>query len=312
MAFFLKYVENFWQIMLELGPWLVFGLFLAGLLHVALPEGFVKRHFGGRGFRDVLHAVVLGIPMPLCSCGVIPTAIGLRRDGASKGASMGFLISTPQTGVDSILVCAGFLGWPLALFKVVCALFSGMIGGLLVNKIDKARDIQDSSTKNNCCSNHGGTTEKTEPDSCCHKSQEKSQQKILLPKIKALFAFGFGDLFRDIYIWLLIGVAVAALITTFVPANFFAKVEWMQGIFGMLIVLAVSIPMYVCSNRFGAHGRCSGRCRNDAGGCSGFSAGRSGYQYRNDRHGAQNIWPHRTTDISGDGSFYEHSIRIAF
>ncbi|MBN1846749.1 MAG: permease, partial [Sedimentisphaerales bacterium] len=122
-----------WQIVRELSPWLLFGMLLAGILHVLLPAGFIRRHLGGSRLASVLKAVAAGVPLPLCSCGVIPTAIGLRKDGASKGAVTGFLISTPQTGVDSILVSATFLGWPFALFKVVSALVSGCVGGWLVN-----------------------------------------------------------------------------------------------------------------------------------------------------------------------------------
>ena len=227
MAILAKYFTNLGEIFFELSPWVVLGLFLAGLLHVLLPAGFIKRHLGGSHFWNVFKAVAVGIPMPLCSCGVIPTAIGLRRDGASRGAAMGFLISTPQTGVDSILVTAGFLGWPLALFKVACALISGVLGGILVNG---------GSSKLN--------TDKITDNGGPARQQARSSLSRRWPEI---FTFGFGRLFRDIYIWLLIGVGVAALITTFVPADYLVSLPWSQGIWGMLVVLAVSIPMYVCS-----------------------------------------------------------------
>ena len=132
-------VTNAWHILLELSPWLLLGMLLAGILHVLLPSGFIRRHLGGSKFSSVFKAVAVGVPMPLCSCGVIPTAIGLRKDGASKGAAAGFLISTPQTGVDSILVSATFLGWPFAIFKVISALLSGLIGGLFVNYTENAK-----------------------------------------------------------------------------------------------------------------------------------------------------------------------------
>ena len=108
----IAYLEAVWAVLLELAPWLLLGAGVAGLLHVALPEGFIHRAFRGR--LGVLKAVTLGVPLPLCSCGVIPAGLGLKKDGASDGASIGFLVATPQTGVDSVLVSASFLGWPFA------------------------------------------------------------------------------------------------------------------------------------------------------------------------------------------------------
>ena len=124
--------ESLWQITLELAPWLLLGMAIAGLLHGLLPPDFVGRHLRGRA--GVAKAVVLGVPLPLCSCGVIPTGLGLKKDGASNGASVGFLISTPQTGVDSILVSASFLGWPFALFKVAAAAITGLVGGWIADR----------------------------------------------------------------------------------------------------------------------------------------------------------------------------------
>ena len=123
-------IQAMWEVLLSLAPWMLLGMAIAGILHVALPRGFVRRHLGGRG--GVAKAVALGVPLPLCSCGVIPAGLGLKRDGASDGAAVGFLISTPQTGVDSILVSASFLGWPFALFKVLAATITGLfliVGG---------------------------------------------------------------------------------------------------------------------------------------------------------------------------------------
>ena len=110
----LNYLEQVWQIMLALAPWLFLGAAVSGIIHVLLPGNFVQRHLTGRG--SIVKSVILGVPLPLCSCGVIPAGLGLKKEGASDGASVGFLISTPQTGVDSILVAAAFFGWPFALF----------------------------------------------------------------------------------------------------------------------------------------------------------------------------------------------------
>ena len=120
-------LDAIWRILTELAPWLLLGTLIAAVLHVVLPRNLVRQQL--RGYWGVVKAVLLGVPMPLCSCGVIPAGLGLKRDGASDGAAVGFLISTPQTGVDSILVSASFLGWPFALFKVVSAGITGLVGG---------------------------------------------------------------------------------------------------------------------------------------------------------------------------------------
>ena len=112
------------------------GAAVSGLIHAYLPRSFVAKFL--RGGRGVLAGVAVGIPLPLCSCGVIPAALGLKKDGASDGATMGFLISTPQTGVDSIMVSAAFLGWPFAIFKVVGAALTGLVGGVIADKVTTA------------------------------------------------------------------------------------------------------------------------------------------------------------------------------
>ncbi len=243
------YLQDLWQIMLELSPWLLGGMVIAGILHALLPEGFVRKHLGGKGFGAVFRACAVGIPMPLCSCGVIPTTIGLRKDGASKGASMGFLISTPQTGVDSMLVSATFLGWPFALFKVGAALVSGLTGGLLVSAAEKEDDQPPADT----------TSEKAK-GCCCHKTlaqsahecehgqePEHESQFTKTNKLSGVLKFAFNDLLRDIYRWLIVGILAAAAISTLTPEGFFSDKSWAQGIWGMLLMFVIAMPMYICA-----------------------------------------------------------------
>lgn len=226
-----RILENLWHVLLELSFWLLLGTLIAGLIHVLLPGGFIRRHLGPRRWWNVFKAVAVGVPMPLCSCGVIPAALGLKKDGASDGASVGFLISTPQTGVDSILVSANFLGLPFALFKVLAALLSGLVGGLLVNSFDRSAAAAPAPPEN--CP-HCGTAQ--QPDSP-HRHRSW----------KDIFGFGFVDLLGDVYRWLVLGVVVAALISTFVPAGGLKDAVWAQGLSGMLLMLLVSLPMYVCT-----------------------------------------------------------------
>lgn len=229
------YIRETWHILLELSPWLVLGMLLAGILHVLLPSGFIRRHLGGSRFSSVFKAVAVGVPMPLCSCGVIPTAIGLHKDGASKGAATGFLISTPQTGVDSILVSATFLGWPFAIFKVLSALISGLIGGLLVNA---AENTNIRSKRNAGLS----STDPADTNHCCAKVRVS-----LAGKTKQALSFGMIQLLGDIYKWLLIGILAAALISTFISPGRLQNIAWTQGLWGMIAMLLVSLPMYVCA-----------------------------------------------------------------
>lgn len=210
-----------WQVLIELSPSLLLGLLIAGLMHVYLPSGFVHRGLSRPDLRSVARASLVGVPLPLCSCGVIPTALGLRNEGASKGATTAFMISTPQTGVDSILVSAAFLGWPFAIFKVVAAFVTGIIGGALVNRltaIDAASDPEPAAT-------------------------EEARERGLIPVLR----YAVIDLLGAIDLWILAGVLLAALLTVVLPSDYFASQGWSQGILGMLVVLAISLPLYVCT-----------------------------------------------------------------
>ena len=131
--FLLRMAVDFWTTVGEMSPYLLFGFLVAGLLSVFVSQRMVERHLGGRGFVPLLKATVFGIPLPLCSCGVIPVSMSLHQHGASKGATISFLLSTPQTGIDSILVTYSLLGPVFAVFRPLAALVTGLIGGILVN-----------------------------------------------------------------------------------------------------------------------------------------------------------------------------------
>mgnify|MGYP001422234858 CR=1 FL=1 len=210
-------LDSMWDITLALAPWLLLGTLVAGLLHVLLPPGFVRRQLRGR--FGVLKAVGLGVPLPLCSCGVIPAGLGLKRDGASNGASIGFLISTPQTGVDSVFVSASFLGWPFALFKVVAALVTGLIGGLFTDWVD----TENQDTNNDVEPSH---------------APERSVQEMVWHSL---------DIVRSIWVWLVVGIVASALIQNYVPDSFFGDVSGHGDLLSMLAILAVSLPLYVCA-----------------------------------------------------------------
>lgn len=209
--------------MLELGWPLLLGIVIAGVIHVALPQGFVHRNFGGRGFKSIIRATLIGVPMPLCSCSVIPTAIGLKQDGASNGASTSFLISTPQTGVDSILVNAAFLGWPFAIFKLVVAFVTGLIGGTLVDVFERRQDIPP------------------------HQPPIRKPATSYGSRLKEALSFGIIELLGMIYWWIILGILLAALISIVIPPGYLTNITWISGIGGLFLMLIIALPLYVCA-----------------------------------------------------------------
>jgi len=216
----MEYFQNLWMVLEELSFWLLFGCFVSGLMHVLISQDWLRRHLGGSGFGSVVKAVFVGVPMPLCSCGVIPAALGLKKQGASQGASMGFLISTPQTGVDSIFVSASMLSWPFAIFKVVAAFILGILGGLFSNSIKE--EVQESATVS------GGAH--------VHKN-----------KLYSIYDFAVNDLLYMIWAWIVIGVLISAAITTWMPAELLLNWTSYSLVLTLFAVLLISLPLYICA-----------------------------------------------------------------
>ncbi len=226
--FFIHYLEEIWNILTALAPWLFFGAGLAGLLKIFLPQGFISKHLGASSLANIVKTTLLGIPLPLCSCGVLPTTMGLKKDGASNGASLGFLISTPQTGLDSILVTANFLGWPLALFKVIAALITGIAGGFLTHYTEpRPLLISDPAHV------------KSDPKENDNPGGESRWQ--------IFFNYTINDLIGSIYKYLVLGILLAALISSLFPSEALSRLPALQGIGGMLVMLALAIPLYICT-----------------------------------------------------------------
>jgi len=159
---------NFWHLFLLSAPWLMLGLFIAGLLNVYLPANFLNHHLGKEGLWTTVKAAFIGAPMPLCSCGVIPAAIGLRRAGASKSATTAFLVSTPETGVDSVSVSYVLLGPFMAVIRPIAAVCSAIVAGVLVFHQQQSTQSDKESTKtDSCCSSK--QPEPMTASSCCSK-----------------------------------------------------------------------------------------------------------------------------------------------
>jgi uncharacterized membrane protein YraQ (UPF0718 family)/copper chaperone CopZ len=226
---FLK--ENLWLIG-EMSPYLVLGFFFAGLLNAFVPRKMVARHLGGETIGSAIRAAVIGVPLPLCSCGVVPTAIGLRKRGASRAAVVSFLISTPQTGLDSIFATYGFLGWVFAIFRPVAAFVSGIVGGVSTLLLGKPDADEEALMRYHIQAEDA--------------LEKENSHRTFFEKFYGGMRYAFTELLGDIALWLVVGVALAALISMIVPDDFFAENlhnEFLQ----MLVMMAFGIPLYVCS-----------------------------------------------------------------
>lgn len=275
MAVFMEYLSSFFNNFIELSaeasPWLLLGLVIAGLMKAWVPSKILSKHLGN-GKSAVIKAALIGAPLPLCSCGVIPVATELRRSGASAPATASFLVATPETGIDSVSVSYALLGPILAIYRPFAAIMSAIITGLLVSTIkedDKVttNNIESEHKSASCCSSTSQETpsHKPEPSSCC---SSETTADIIPPKpnsccstesppTKDSFFDNFVNktqtgihyaatkLIDDIIVWLAIGLLFAAIVSTFLPEEFL--ISYGSGLPAMLIMIAISIPMYICA-----------------------------------------------------------------
>lgn len=209
----------FWELSLEMAPYLLLGFIFAGLLNGVIKKSRVQKILGRQGISSAIKAAILGIPLPLCSCGVIPTGIAFHQGGASKSATVSFLISTPQTGVDSILVTYSMMGGGFAIIRPIIALITGVAGGIATyfSKNEK-------------------NTQKVETN-----TDEKNKSWF-----DRVVKYAFVEFMQDISRWLLIGLALAAVITVVIPESLFTQ-YLDTPLLNMLVILAVSVPLYVCA-----------------------------------------------------------------
>ena len=303
-----NFLNELWMILTESSVWLIFGFLLAGIVHVIVPREWMLKHLGGKGIVPIVKASLLGIPLPLCSCAVIPVAAGLREQGASKGASAAFAISTPQTGEESIPLTWGLFGPFFALARPVIAVFTGLVAGVLIdlthrNEIEiKTESVSEDSIEdpdaialsitnaddagavvakvekkstgsccsseskpkstccssneesaNSCCSSAPKTTSsccssKPEPEpasSCCSSTPQKTGLGFF-GSIREAARHGFGVMLVDLALWLTIGLIMAAIIGSIVPAGWFEE-HVGSGLWPKLVMLIVGIPLYICA-----------------------------------------------------------------
>lgn len=217
-------MEQFIHLICEMSPYLLLGFFLSGLMHAFIPGRFYGRYLAAGKFSSVVNATLFGIPLPLCSCGVIPTAMSLRKEGASRGAVVSFLIATPQTGVDSIIATYGLMGLPFAIVRPLAALCTALFGGSLATLGDKNTKIEQE----------------------VHETKVATENKTFTTRLKEALHYGFVEMMQDIGRWLVLGLVVAAIITICVPDEWFTVLNgntWAS----MLLVLLIAVPMYICA-----------------------------------------------------------------
>lgn len=211
----------------EMSPYLLLGFLLAGLMHSFIPGWYYTKFLAKKSFRSVINAALFGIPLPLCSCGVIPTAMSLRKEGASKGAVASFLIATPQTGVDSIIATFSLMGLPFAIVRPIAALLTAVFGGAMVNITDTSKEMT-------------GKTESHEHNGHSHEHEG------FMHKLREAIEYAYVEMMEDIGKWLVVGLIIAGLITVFVPAEMFAIFNG-NTLASMLLVLCIALPMYLCA-----------------------------------------------------------------
>lgn len=239
MEYILLFIDAILNLSNAMAIYILFGLLFAGVLHELVPESLVTKHLGDENIWSVIKSTIFGIPLPVCSCGVIPLVTSIKKSGASKGATLSFLISTPITGVDSIMATYGIFGWIFTIYRAISSMVIAMVAGILTNIFDKKEEspkISFSITPPNkkeivsCCSTQS---------SCCATTKEESF-------VKRVFNYAFGTLLKDITKPLFWGLILGALITILIPKNLsviLVDYEWLS----YLIVITIAIPMYVCA-----------------------------------------------------------------
>ena len=247
---FVDYALECWSVLREAAPYVLFGFLVAGLLKALLPDAWMKRHLGGRGPLSVIKAALIGVPLPLCSCGVVPAALGLRRQGAGPGATTAFLISTPETGADSLAVTWAMIDPLMTLLRPVAAFVTALFAGLAANLLPERllrtpchKPVESGAFAVAGCGCGGG--------SCSSSSAGLAGAMPVRPSLQARLQVGlgeaFGEMLADVGGWLLAGILLAAAISLLLPPDFFAHALGGE-LTSMLAMLLVGIPMYVCAS----------------------------------------------------------------
>ncbi len=269
MQLLTEVARDIWAVLTASAPWFLIGCLAAGLLHALLPMSAVARHLGGRGFGTIIKATLIGIPLPLCSCSVIPMAASLRRRGASRGSCAAFAVSTPETGVDSIALTYALLGPGLAVARPLAALLSALLAGVGIRALGE-REVREpdsagceaaaspSQQRATATPPNGRATANEAADTasagacgggaCCCASQALADDTPMSWSVKLAGAwrFGFFELFDDLAVWLLAGFVIAGVVAALVPEHAIAEIGG-DSVFAPVVMLLAGLPLYVCA-----------------------------------------------------------------
>ncbi|MEW6264603.1 MAG: SO_0444 family Cu/Zn efflux transporter [Thermodesulfobacteriota bacterium] len=239
MSFILQVLEEAWRLLLESSVYVIFGLLTAGLLRMFLSPAAVARNFGQGRYSSVFKAAALGVPIPLCSCGVLPAAVSMKKQGANNGAVTAFLISTPESGVDSIALSYALLDPIMTVARPLSAFITAAAAGLAENVLSERGPHREKKPDLNC-----------PVDGCCDGEdcppEEHARHHTLVQKMMAGLRFAWQDVWEDMAAWYLIGLILAGLITVLVPAEVMGQYLG-GGLASMLLMLAIGIPLYICA-----------------------------------------------------------------
>ncbi len=216
-------------------PYILIGLLVAAIIKAFLKDEWIKKMIGGKGLKGVFWASIIGVPIPLCSCSVIPMATSLRKSGASNGATSSFLISTPESGIDSFFMTYSMMDPFMTLIRPISAFCSALMAGLLQSTFNEYEYQEKSVEKKTCCGHnhdhgHGHRTKVT---------------SSLLDSLKKGFHYAFGQLINDMALWLLIGIVLGSMIDMFFPTSFFSE---LSGFEAKLMIILIGIPLYICAS----------------------------------------------------------------
>ena len=231
--------QELWWVLGEAGLWLLFGFACSGVLHAWVPTSLLQRQIGKPGLGSVIKSTLVGIPLPLCSCSVIPMASTLRASGASKGASAAFAVSTPEIDVPAVSLTWALLGWPLALARVAGAAISAIVAGILIDVFGSPGRGPRTVEVRSCCQ-----SAVTPAPACCSSAPPKAPG--FAERLREALLYAFLGLPKELAPWLTLGLALTALVGVLIPDGWLGEVVG-SGAGAMLLALVIGVPVYVCA-----------------------------------------------------------------
>ncbi|MFI0472511.1 SO_0444 family Cu/Zn efflux transporter [Halomonas sp. HMF6819] len=238
-------INTLLSVALSAAPWLLLGLFVAGLIKAFLSEQMLTRWLGGTGLGSILRAAVIGMPLPLCSCGAIPTAMALHRGGAGRGPTTSFLISTPGVGADSIFLTSALLGPLMALLRVVGALVTAIITGVLISFTKERAVAVNAGPSGGCCGSHDTHDHDHDHDHDHENSAASDAPETLMGRLLGGLRYAFSELLDDFSVWIFAGLLLAGVLMAWVSPDALAGLS--GGPLALAVMALVGIPLYVCA-----------------------------------------------------------------